>query len=156
MNLADALKIANKIRSELLPFCERCEIAGSVRRRKLSVNDIEIVYMPKQIEALQYIDRHQKIRGRATGKYTRRLIDSMGVDFFSATPDNWGLIFAIRTGSAEYSHKILARGWVKAGFKSANGFLTKVDTGARVPVREETNLFEIIGIPYCIPKDREI
>jgi len=74
------------------------------------------------------------------------------IDMFVAHPDNWGYIFAIRTGSAEYSHNTLANGWVKKGFKGENGFLTK--NGVIVPVKEETDLFKLIGVEYVEPKDR--
>lgn len=37
---AVAERLANKIVAEILPYCERCEVAGSVRRRKPEVKDI--------------------------------------------------------------------------------------------------------------------
>src|SRR5205823_12049549 len=44
--LAQAEKHAAKILAELAPFCERIEIAGSIRRRRPTVNDIDFVALP--------------------------------------------------------------------------------------------------------------
>lgn len=74
-----------------------------------------------------------------------------------ANERNWGLIFAIRTGSAEFSHKVLARGWVRAGYKSVNGMLRQNVPPYKeiIDVREEKDLFNLIGVPYIEPKLRE-
>lgn len=47
-----ALLIATNLLNDLLPFCERAEIAGSVRRLKPEVKDIEIVVIPKMRKVL--------------------------------------------------------------------------------------------------------
>jgi len=68
--------------------------------------------------------------------------------------DNWGLTFAVRTGSAAFSRRILATGWVKAGYKSVDGHLYR---GAQlVPIREEVELFTLLGIPWVAPEAREV
>ncbi len=41
------MKLANDLRAELLPFCDRVWTAGSVRRRKEFVGDVELVCIPK-------------------------------------------------------------------------------------------------------------
>src|SRR5438876_12139133 len=53
--LAQAERLAAKIVTELNTFCERIEIAGSIRRRRPVVNDIDIVAlpMPGQTNALR-------------------------------------------------------------------------------------------------------
>jgi DNA polymerase/3'-5' exonuclease PolX len=43
MQIAKATAIAERIKAELAPYTERIEIAGSVRRRKPEVKDIELV-----------------------------------------------------------------------------------------------------------------
>ncbi len=42
-----ALEIAERTKALLAPHCERIEIAGSIRRKKPHVKDIEIVAIPK-------------------------------------------------------------------------------------------------------------
>lgn len=47
MNFTEALPLAQSLAQSMRPFCERVEIAGSIRRKKPSVKDIEIVAIPK-------------------------------------------------------------------------------------------------------------
>ena len=50
MKYEEAIEIAEKVKTLLLPHCERVEIAGSVRRKKTDVKDIEIVAIPKPFD----------------------------------------------------------------------------------------------------------
>ena len=81
------------------------------------------------------------------------------LDLFMARRENWGLIFAIRTGSAAFSHSVLASGWCRAGFVSEGGMLRRATCGratcrSPVPVREERELFELIGVKWVEPEGR--
>lgn len=50
MNLAEADALAAQLVAQIAPFCTRCEVAGSVRRRKASgIKDIEICAIPRTI-----------------------------------------------------------------------------------------------------------
>jgi DNA polymerase/3'-5' exonuclease PolX len=46
MELKQAQEIAETIRAEMEPFCERVSIAGSIRRGKPEVKDVELVAVP--------------------------------------------------------------------------------------------------------------
>lgn len=171
MELTEAWELAAVVRNKLKPFCERIEIAGSIRRERSVVNDIEIVCIPKMITVqdgffdtkiekdpnfIKIVDSWERIKGDAVeGKYMQRMIAGhIKLDIFTATRYNWGLIYAIRTGSAEFSHRILATGWKKKGYTSLNGILRN-DLG-RVQVAEEEDLFKLIGINWIPPKEREV
>ncbi|MEW6507205.1 MAG: hypothetical protein AB1432_05610 [Bacteroidota bacterium] len=173
MELRKAEKIAQKYIDLLAPFCERIEIAGSVRRRKPEVKDIEIVCIPKKEIVLEDVDdffkeekdsyeihpefireinKLEKIRGEPTGKYTQRILpEGINLDLFMATKDNWGYILAIRIGPDGYS-KYLANTWVKLGYKGVDGMLTK--NGVPIPVYEEKDLFWLLGLEYVEPEYR--
>ncbi len=162
MNLSDAQVIAEKYRKILAPYCDRIEIAGSVRREKAYPGDIEIVAIPRLHDYCFYaeeINKLHRFKGNASSLYTQRwLPEGIKLDLFRATKENWGLIFAIRTGSAKYSEHVLAAGWVRAGYHSADGMLQrrKGMTVEKIPVPEEKDLFELIGVRYVEPKEREI
>src|SRR6476620_865884 len=47
MKLADAEQVARNVVGLMRPFCDRIEIAGSVRRGVAEVKDIEIVCIPR-------------------------------------------------------------------------------------------------------------
>src|SRR6201986_1940863 len=139
MKYEEALKIAEGVREQLRPHCYRCEIAGSIRRKKEEVKDIEIVAIPKpyDIGLLEHgittvVKQWKKIKGELPCKYTQReLPEGIKLDLFFAEEINWGYIYAIRTGSAEYSHRMLARSWVKRGYKGVDGYLSK--DGVMIP-----------------------
>jgi DNA polymerase/3'-5' exonuclease PolX len=168
MKLNQATEIAERIKNELAPFCDRIEIAGSIRRRKPEVGDIEIVAIPKRVEEGMLfsnivthpkfcilVNRWPAIKGKATGKYTQRILpEGIKLDLFMADADNWGLIFAIRTGSAAYSHHVLANAWCRAGYHSMSGHLVK--GFHKIPVREERDLFDLIGISWAEPWERNL
>ena len=175
MKLDLALGIAIYARETLVPHCDpgRCVIAGSIRRRKPDVHDIEIVCVPKHIPSglfgdesvvspgfITAVNAWKKLKGEPTGRYTKRLLpdleerDGIPIDLFIANPDNWGLILAIRTGSADYSHKVLARAWCAAGYHSLDGHLCT--RAHRIPVREEHDLFDLIHVPWIAPEARNI
>jgi DNA polymerase/3'-5' exonuclease PolX len=43
MELQQAQKIASQVIQTLKPFCERIEVAGSIRRKRPFVHDIDLV-----------------------------------------------------------------------------------------------------------------
>lgn len=180
MKLNEASKIAERLANILRPWCERIEIAGSIRRKKLDVGDIEIVCIPKGViakfeqshdlfgntehvvtktapckEFIDAVNIYPKIKGEPDGSYTQRMLpEGIKADIFMCHADNWGYILSIRTGSADFSKEILASTWVKYGYKGINGMLYR--NGIPVPVREEKELFELLGLKYVEPPFRSL
>jgi DNA polymerase/3'-5' exonuclease PolX len=172
MNLREAKTIADRVVARLAPHCDRIQIAGSIRRQKADVGDIEIVAIPKTFggdlfggdgprsRSPGFVDvvlgLGRVLAGKpATGKYIKLSIpDGIQLDLFTATSENWGHILAIRTGSATYSHEVLAKGWVRAGYHSMEGMLCS--KAHKIPVREERDLFNLIGLPWVEPQGRNL
>ncbi len=159
---AEAHRIALDVLEQLRPHCIRIEIAGSIRRKKPEVGDIEIVAIPKPFETglfqsgiASVVNQWEKVKGELPCKYTQRILpEGIKLDLFLAEEGNWGSILAIRTGSAEYSHRVLANGWVREGFKSEGGFLFR--EGERYEVREEQDLFQMARVAYIEPEGRNL
>lgn len=159
---AEAYAVALGVLEQLRPYCLRAEVAGSLRRKKAEVGDIEIVLipLPYKVDLFQngiatIVNQWPKVKGELPCKYTQRILPSgIKLDLFFAEEGNWGSILAIRTGSADYSHKVLARGWCHQGFKSEGGYLFR--DGKKYEIREEADLFKLIGIPYVEPEDRNL
>ena len=160
-----ALAIAQDILEQLRPYCERIQIAGSLRRECPQVGDIELVVIPKPYETGLFenglaavVNQWPKVKGEmeyGVTKYTQRILPTgIKLDLFFAEPGNWGSILAIRTGSTEFSHRVLAVGWTKLGYESRGGYLWR--DGRMREVREERDLFNIINIPYTEPKNRNL
>ena len=59
---------------------------------------------------------------------------------------------AIRTGSADFSHNVLAKRWVSLGYHSKDGVLSRNDEV--LELKEERDLFAELGLEYTDPKYR--
>lgn len=162
MEYEAALLVAQKYLEMLRPHCERIAIAGSIRRREAWCNDIEIVCIPKPYDTGLFASgialvagQWPKIKGEFPCKYTQRMLpEGIKLDLFTAEPGNWGVIYAIRTGPADYSHEVLATGWVKKGYKGDGGYLIK--NGKARGFREEQELFDFLGLKYVPAFERRV
>jgi DNA polymerase/3'-5' exonuclease PolX len=152
--------------ADLRPHCLKIDEAGSARRRRPTIGDLEIVCLPNRdpLESTPLfaggfaaaVEQWPGIKGSPDGRYTqRRLSSGLRLDLFMPHPDGYGLILAIRTGSADWSHKVLATGWTRAGFHSEGGLLRRED-GSVIPCRTERELFDVIGLKWVEPVDREV
>ena len=174
MKLETARPYAEALRELLAPHCERIEIAGSVRRCKPEVGDIELVAIPKLVPALDLFADAPAVRSPhfadavlmmgtieagnpTTGKYVKIMAgdeNPIQIDLFCAVPENWGWIFALRTGSADFSHRVFAAGLNRVGLTSRDGMIQSITTDRPVHCREERDLFALIGVPFVEPERR--
>ena len=131
MLYVEAKSIADELIDLMKPFCEKIEIAGSVRRKKRNVKDIEICLIPKDKNklfntlGLFLLKNNKQFKYNKNGdRYKQFTYKNVNIDLFICHKDNWGLLFLIRTGSAEFSTKILAR-WKKVSNRgySKDGYL---------------------------------
>jgi DNA polymerase/3'-5' exonuclease PolX len=179
---ADALNIANDVVNLLTPSCERIIIAGSLRREKPDVGDIEILFIPK-IEIVDspsdWFDKEAfdvaddkikdmvkanvfKLRINKKGSYTfgqkNKLVthveSGIPVDLFSATTENWFNYLVCRTGPAE-SNIAICNSAIAKGWKwhpYGEGFSNRHNVTVTVP--SERAVFDFVGLPYKEPRDR--
>ena len=162
MELTRAKEIADSILEVLSPHCEKCEIAGSIRREKEFVKDIEIVCIPKKkgdskIRINPWImatyNLGDVVKGKLkNGKYIQiNHPKGIKIDLFVTVPEIWGTIFLIRTGPAEYSRHILTE-FNKRGYKSEKGVLVNGDD--QLMFKEESDLYNFLGQEFQEPVKR--
>ena len=115
--LAEAEEIASRVVEKLMPYCQRIEIAGSIRRRKAEIGDIEIVAEPKMIRDLFDVPVLQAIPTENLGLVVKNglrykqvlLTEKIYLDLFIVHPlAQLGVILAIHTGSTKFSHKLVS------------------------------------------------
>ncbi len=157
MNLATARTYAAEALQSLAPFCERAEIAGSIRRLKPEVKDIEIVCVPRSRDLGRFVEvvrRWPKIKGEPTGKYTQRLLPcGMKLDLFMCSHETWPVNFVIRTGSAEFSHALAVHAQ-KRGYRFRDARLETTGGIAQAHIREEGEVFTVLGLRWMPPCNR--
>jgi DNA polymerase/3'-5' exonuclease PolX len=153
------LPIAEKYLEMIEPYCTRAMIAGSIRRKKLEPNDIELVIMidPKKMEKLISVmdEFGGRIRGDITGKACQRWAkEKVKLDIFIAALDgtNWGNIVLIRTGSAAFSRWMMGFRSKEVGLKHEGGYLWKGDK--RLECKEEMDVFRLLKMDWIEPEDR--
>lgn len=176
IELAAASDIAEQLVSLVSPAMDRIEIAGSVRRRKPVVGDIELVGIPSNQEKLVKLLREvgQTIKPGVPGaipwdpkpdaRYIRVRLDAgMNLDVFLARPENWGGLFLMRTGSATGSDGNAFNGFVPRCFSrwkkfSGGGRMTDamptMPTGEQLEVREEQDFFDLLEMDFVPPEER--
>jgi DNA polymerase/3'-5' exonuclease PolX len=162
MKYEDALNIANKYVEILKPYCDKIMIAGSIRRKKSFVDDIEICCIPKSkmvpvglFEELQrdpgfvdLINSMLRAKGNGGGKYTRLILkEGISLDLFMTSQEQFGVIFMIRTGSAEYSKRMVTE--IKPKFWVEGGYLWGYS--GKIPCPEEEDFFRITGAEFIPP-----
>jgi len=169
---SEANAIAEDLVNQLRPHCSQVEIAGSIRRHRPTIGDIEIVCLPLPYESTPLfrsgfalvVEQFEKVKGELPCRYTQRILPSgMKLDLFMPDPAGYGLQLAIRTGSAEWCRQVLAPAWVRASYRSEDGVLClRVDEDwpdnwdTTAPTPDERSLFDLIGLKWLEPRDREV
>jgi DNA polymerase/3'-5' exonuclease PolX len=162
------LPIAQGIVNRLAANCKRIEIAGSIRRQKNMIGDIEIVAVPTEAlyAQLDELLASGKIGHKPRKAWGNKLCsfvfdtkagDPIQVDLFlQPDPATWGVNFMIRTGSSEFSHHMVTRrdmgGWMPNCFQ-VEGALVWWNEKV-IPTLEEKDVFALWGMDYVQPEHR--
>ena len=183
MPLATAKDYAGKIVAWLAPFCERIEIAGSIRRRRPQCADVDIVCIPIVTEALDLLgavqsrsnrlleflqdyvqernpSRSQHLKpyfvsgGEKEGKQCILELNKCQLDLWFATPETLATRLLCRTGSREHNIWIAERAKKLGGHWNPYEGLTL--NGELVPARTELELYAALQLPFIPPERREV
>lgn len=160
MRLEEATTIAEKVKEILSPYCEEIEIAGSVRRRKPTVNDIDIVLIEKPSAWLILSSLIATIgRIELNGDKIKRLWyedkqSGIAIDIYIATPATWATLLLIRTGSKESNIRLASIAKRQGWHLKANGDGLFNEKGERIAGETEESIYEALGIPYQEPNER--
>lgn len=177
-----ARRVAERLAALLAPGCERVEIAGSIRRGAAEVKDVELVVVPKHQpdlfggagfdllnETLRLRCRERELiwRGAKGGTFTatpdlegRRfysmstVAEHVPVDIFAVrAPAQWGAIFAIRTGPAEYAKRLVTSARAQH-LKCEDGRLVSLRTGDEIATPTEEEFIAKCGLRFTPPHER--
>ncbi len=151
----------------------KVEVAGSIRRGKPVVGDIEIVALasrscrPEGVRTVLErigVCRGQRNKAGASApwgeRYYRGTLElapgtEVGVDLFVVRPPaEWGVVYLIRTGSAEFSQAIVTR-LHRWGLHSDQGRIVRSDTGEVLPCGHESTFFRYARLPWIPPELRD-
>lgn len=196
MEYQQALSLANRIKAILAPHCQKIDIAGSVSRMQPQVKDIDIVCQPSIVYLRdlygdivnQYRCDVFQIAAHSIGTRlkgdlyegncvtyinyynTYTVPEGIKIELWMPDPAEYFRHLAIRTGSPDYSHEVIAKAWVKKGWVGSNcGLRRREDCakgkggwklinhdGEKPPVwGSEQEFFNWLEVPYIEPRYRE-
>jgi DNA polymerase/3'-5' exonuclease PolX len=162
LDLEEAGKLAEAIKAAVKAHCSKIEVAGSIRRQKPTVHDIDFVVVSKSDSDWQRINdvlRRLKAKPNCSGNqlikaYLPCQNGLFQVDFYRAKPETFGIHLLIRTGSAQHNM------WL-AGYAISKGMRLKYSEGlikdaVTIAGEDEKGVFSALGLPCPLPAEREI
>jgi DNA polymerase (family 10) len=158
--LALALDTAEEIVAELsaVTGCRRCTYAGSLRRMRETVGDLDVLVAAKRsapfMEALCALPVTAEVIARGTKKTSVRTARGLQVDLRVLPPESWGAGLQYFTGSK--AHNIRTRTIaVHQGLKLSEYGLFDAESGESVASRTEEEVYARLGLPWIPPALRE-
>jgi DNA polymerase/3'-5' exonuclease PolX len=175
--IRDMIPIALQIIGYLAAYCERIAIAGSIRRGKPMVKDVEIVAQARsgvldrrceELFAQRVFHKRQKINGHLLSwgpRFKAAWYGDVPLDLFIVLPDrSWGTTFLIRTGPADANGVLVTHEGIRN--RDGNiGILPKNmrfdegrlwQSGIALDTPEEEDVFRCVGLPWLKPHLRSV
>lgn len=157
--LVDAWPLAEKIAALLAaqPGVSDAAVAGSIRRRRETVKDIDIVVAAAQpatvAEAVAGLPGVEKLLGQGPTKSTVKLVNGMNMDVRAVRPEEFAAALHHFTGSKE--HHVKLRGLAKDKGLKINEYGIETADGERLAFADEAAFYRSLGLAYIVPELRE-
>ncbi|MFI2763049.1 DNA polymerase/3'-5' exonuclease PolX [Streptomyces echinatus] len=138
--------------------CRRCAYAGSLRRMRETVGDLDVLVAAKRsapfMDALCELPVTAEVVVRGSKKTSVRTAEGLQVDLRVVPPESWGAAMQYFTGSR--AHNIRTRTIaVHQGLKLSEYGLFDTGSGEPVASRTEEDVYARLGLPWIPPTLRE-
>lgn len=162
LTLPEAQRIADEVVAALQPNASQLAWAGSLRRRRDTVGDIDFVGVPKPrgakalAEALMRLDG-ASVLAQGESKVSVRLPSGLQVDLRIMKEAEFGAALVYFTGSKAHNIKLRALA-IKRGWKlNEYGLFEERDgkEGKRLAGKTEEDVYAKLGLPVIVPELRE-
>ena len=160
MHLGIALPLARHIVHTLkgLAAVKRIEVAGSLRRMKETIGDLDILVATTTPSAVTHSFTTAPFCARvlAAGQTKSSILTPEGVqvDLRVVSPKCFGAALQYFTGSTAHNVRLREMA-VRKGFKINEYGVFKATTGKWVGGREEADVYQALGLPWIPPEMRE-
>jgi len=158
--LTTARAIANQVAAALRAHggVDRLETAGSLRRMRETVKDIDILVTSTEpahvIETLVSLPSVAEITARGETKVSVRHQDGLAIDLRVVAPEAFGAALQYFTGSKAHNVRLREMA-VRRGLKISEYGVFDEATGARVASETEHDVYAAVGLPWIPPELRE-
>jgi DNA polymerase (family 10) len=155
--LGKTVPIADQLCKYLEPHADRVTYAGSLRRMKEVVHDVDILAastdVEKTMQAFLTMPFIESVLAQGGTKASVRVQDDLQVDLRVIEPKSWGAAMHYFTGSKAHNIRMRERA-IKRGLKlNEYGLFDANDVS--VAGETEQAIFEKLGLPYIPPVLRE-
>lgn len=140
-----------------LPAAERVEVAGSYRRRRDTVGDLDLLVATTRphdvLVAFAALPQVERILARGDTK-SSVVIEGLQIDCRAVAPESFGAAWQYFTGSQ--NHNIRLRGMaLRLGLTLNEYGVFRVDDGTRVTGATEEEVYAALGLRWIPPEQRE-
>jgi len=150
-----ALRTATEMVDALTPLSQRCAYAGSLRRWRETIGDIDILAAADDSAPLMaaFSAGHEAVASGPT-KTTVRTASGLAADLRVVPLDAWGAALQYFTGSV--AHNVAVRQIaVRAKLKLSEYGLFEAETNELIVSRTEEEVYERLGLAWVPPAMRE-
>ncbi|HEV8474934.1 MAG TPA: DNA polymerase/3'-5' exonuclease PolX [Methylomirabilota bacterium] len=158
--LTAAQEVAEQVAAALRAHggVERLEIAGSLRRMRETVKDVDILVTSSEparvIETLCALPSIVEVSGRGDTKASVRHQDGLAIDLRVVEPAAFGAALQYFTGSKEHNVRLREMA-ARRGLKVSEYGVFDETTGRRVAGDTEEDVYAAVGLPWIPPELRE-
>src|SRR5688572_1902064 len=151
----EGARLLSMIRSH--PDVLAAELAGSLRRRRETVGDVDVVAACTRPDAVATSFANapgvRSARRAGDGSVAITYVDGTCIDLHCVAPEQFAIALWRATGSAEHLAAVMAR-FAERGF-TLDGDRLLDDRRAVVPIADEAALYERAGLAFVPPELRE-
>ena len=155
-----ASRIANSLKYQLgqLKEVDKIEIAGSIRRKRPTIGDIDLLITSKNpekvIDFFAKMDEVERVLAKGPTKSSVRLKEGIQADLRVVPEENFGAALIYFTGSKQHNIE-LRKMAIKKGMKLSEYGVFDKTTGRLLAGRTEKDCYKKLGLPYPEPEQRE-
>jgi DNA polymerase (family 10) len=140
------------------PAADLVSDAGSVRRRKETFRDLDVIATASDpsalIERFTTLDWVAEVAAKGTTKATVVAHDGLRFDLRVVPPESYGNLLQHFTGSKQHN-VALREDAVRRGFSVSEYGVQNVESGELFQTRDEAELYEYLGYQFIPPELRE-
>jgi DNA polymerase (family X) len=160
MLLGKAIVVAEGLVAELEghPAVERISYAGSLRRMRETIGDLDLLVATHDaaavMDAFAALPGVDRVIARGPTKCSVVTQEGVQVDLRAVAPDEWGAALQYFTGSKEHNVKVREHA-VRLGLRLSEYGLFRVDDDTRVAAGTEEEVYAALGMQDVPPTMRE-
>ncbi len=151
-----AARLVDALRA--LPVVAAADYAGSLRRRRATVRDIDIVAASAEpdlvMDSFAHLPELERVDERGGTKLNAKTHTGLGVDLRVVPLESYGNLLQHLTGSAE--HNVALRSYAQQrGYKISEYNVEHLESGRLITCATESEVYRLVGLSFIPPELRE-